>query len=100
MLDNTISSILAQAEHIRRYTDLLGVLNAEMHSQPVVETFSKYLGKKVRVKFLNLHDNTESALEGRLIGANTYTIEIKSQHPSMTSEIYIDRLTDFEVLDK
>ena len=46
MLDNTISSILAQAEHIRRYTDLLGVLNAEMHSQPVVETFSRYLGKK------------------------------------------------------
>lgn len=100
MKDEAINNIIKKGETVRELTEKLDRLNAEIHGQPAIETFAKYIGKKVRVKFLDLYDNKLDALEGTLVNVNGYTVEVRSTHPVVSAGIYIERIVDFEILNK
>lgn len=100
MKDSNINVLIAKGTIIRNLTEELQNLNAEIHSQGAIDTFAKYINKKVRVKFLDLYDNKLDALEGTLVSVNGYTVEIKSTHPAVSAGIYIERIVDFEILSK
>lgn len=100
MKDEAINNIIKKGETVRELTEKIDCLNAEIHGQPAIDAFAKYIGKKVRVKFLKLWDNTLDALEGVLVSANGYTVEIRSTHPAVSAGIYIERIVDFEILNK
>lgn len=100
MKDEAINNIIKKGETVRELTEKLDRLNTEIHGQPAIETFAKYISKKVRVKFLDLYDNKLDALEGTLVSVNGYTVEVRSIHPAISAGIYIERIVYFEILNK
>jgi len=111
MKDEAINNIIKKGETIRELTEKIKCLNDEIHGQPAIEAFVKYVGKNVRVKFLKMWDNTLDTLEGVLDSANGYTVELKlkAKRPAVvagvkptvavTVGIYIEHIVDFEIVD-
>ena len=105
MKDNAIDKILAKGEKIIKLRARLIKLEDEISSDKAIKLFDKYVGKTVRVKFLELHYDVESVIEGELAGFNGYTVEIKNGkinnhlRSHVTVGIYIERILDFEICD-
>ena len=97
MKDNDIETIIKLGKEYTATIEKANELAEVIHTKKTVDIFSKYIGKKIKVKYV--WNGSEDDYEGELTEVNEYVITITSKHPGVYANIYVNLITDFEIVD-
>ena len=97
MKDNDIETILKLGKEYTAALEKAHKLAEVIHTKKTVDIFSKYIGKKIKVKYT--WNGREEEYDGVLTEVNEYVITITSKHPGVYANIYVNLITDFEILN-
>ena len=97
MKDNDIEAIIKLGKEYTAALEKAHELAGVIHTKKTVDIFSKYIGKKIKVKYA--WNGSEDDYEGELTEVNEYVITITSKNPEVHANIYVNLITDFEILD-
>lgn len=97
MKDNDIETIIKLGKEYTAAIEKANELAEVIHNKKTVDIFSKYIGKKIKVKYV--WNGSEDEYEGELTEVNEYIITITSKHPGVYANIYVNLITDFEIVD-
>lgn len=97
MKDNDIETIIKLGKEYTAALEKANELAEVIHTKKTVDVFSKYIGKKIKVKYV--WNGSEDDYEGELTEVNEYVITITSKHPGVYANIHVNLITDFEIVD-
>lgn len=97
MKDIDIETIIKLGKEYTAALEKVHELAEVIHTKKTVDIFSKYIGKKIKVKYI--WNGSEDDYEGELTEVNEYVITITSKHPGVYVNIYVNLITDFEIVD-